>query len=229
MITENALNTDHKNGKTSISDLSVEFTIVPIWLCSSDICLIDFHENCKSTFTFFANCIWTPEQPRPSCFPPFPNHVGPKPPWLWSVTWRGCEKEIQNAGFLHIYLSSPFVCECVCVRVWDGSGQLPISTLQIRESPNALFWKLGHSTLQKKNHSTHYYLCDCWSARWIEKAPRIIIIYGAERWFTNRFPSPSSVGFFASGASFGAVGMENFQNLKTSRVNRLHPSLKLKE
>lgn len=112
----------------------------------------------------------------------------PPPQQYMSQTPTDAERDLTymwggDAGcwFLHIYLVFPFVCG----HVWNGSEQLPVSTPQICESPSALFKKLGHSTLRKKNQSIHYYLCDCWSARWIEKAPRIIIIYGAEHWFTN--------------------------------------------
>lgn len=43
------------------------------------------------------------------------------------------------------------------------------------------------------------------------------------------FLNPSFEGFFASRASLGAMGMEDIQNLKTSRVNWLSSYLRFKE
>lgn len=196
---------------------------MPIWLCFSDICLIDFHENCKSTFTFFANCIWTLSHQEPLASPAPAMYV-PKP-----HKCRVCPDMYVECWFVHICPLFPFVCGHVCVCVWKRSEQLPISTPQICWSPTALCQKLGLSILLKKNQSLHYYLWGCWSARWIEKAPRIIIIYGAEHWFANIFLSPGFPGFFASWASLGAVRMEHIQNLKTSPVNWLLSYLKLKK
>lgn len=142
-----------------------------------------------------------------------------------SVPWHVCGMLMWT----HLPLISFCMWACLCVCVWTGSEWLPISTAQIRGSPSALCQKRGPSLLLKKNQSLRYYLRDCRSARWIEKAPRIIIIYGAEHWFANIVFSPGFLGFFASWASLGAVRMEPVQNVKTSPVNWLLPYLRWKE
>lgn len=127
MITKNALNADHKNGKTSISDLSVEFTIVPIWLCFSDICLIDFPENGKSTITFFANCIWMLSSSDPLAAPPSPTMWVPNPHdcWVWlDVDVERSFKMLIFFFFTHLSLVSfcVWVCLCACLkRIWVAS------------------------------------------------------------------------------------------------------------